>query len=107
MKNNNILPPSPYGAGTTYTGTEKRIVAPVDAEVYIADTETLRTERAIGGIATENVIPYPAQVSSPDAYEGAASRQMALEQAEVENIVRAAREAGMSVDQWKASRGKR
>jgi len=44
------------------------------------------------------------QASGENIYAGPASRQADLERAEVENIQRAAADAGMTVDQWKASR---
>jgi hypothetical protein len=42
----------------------------------------------------------------PGLYQSPNERQQALEIAEVQNIMRAASDAGMTVDQWKASRSK-
>lgn len=113
--NHNNLPPSPFGKGTTYGAGGNHVQHPprisriVEQEYTEAQVDTPRIARMAGVIATESFVSI-ADLQQPkvDSYvDRPASRQADLEQAEVQNIIRAAAEAGMSVDQWKASRGRR
>lgn len=126
MKHNN-LPPSPFGAGTQYDGAGKHIVSPehhsdtyslpkIARNVGEKATETAMmaparmqqySERALVDVQTEPQVVSIADLQSPvsvNAYEGVASRQAALEAAEVQNIIHRAAELNISVDQYKASR---
>lgn len=100
-----LLPPSPFGAGTQYDGAGKHIVAPERPEI----SHPPRIARTIGERATETVVSIHdlQQPQRTDAYAGPASRQADLDRAEAANIQRAAVEAGMSVDRWKATRRQR
>lgn len=122
----NTLPPSPFGAGTRYDSSGKHIESP---EVESGSSVDPRIARAVGGIAAKVTIEqaqpriwrgeegvsvvYPHEALTPESsqrvahsegYAGAVSRQVDLDRAEVENILRAAADAGMTVDQWKAAR---
>lgn len=101
-----LLPPSPFGAGTQYDGAGKHIVAPERSEI----THPPRIARTLGERATETIVSIH-ELQQPqrtvDSYAGPASRQMDLDRAEAANIQRAAAEAGMSVDRWKATRHQR
>ena len=57
----------------------------------------------------ETPVVYTAasDVQPDNSYAGEVSRQMDLDRAEALNIQRAAEAAGMTVDQWKASRHRR
>lgn len=123
----NHLPPSPFGAGTQYDGARKHIVSPETHDKLPVNLP--RIARVIGEKAAEASVQTPPRIwrgeaaevppqvvtyvsisdmqPSGSSYAGAASRQIDLERAEVENIQRAAADAGMSVDQWKAARRRR
>jgi len=113
--NKNILPPSPFGKGTTYSDTEKHIVRPpmIDRSAAQEHQErsvgTPRVVEAVGAVAVEDYVSiFEVQELSPslDSYAGVASRNAHLDYVEVENRKRAAREVGKTVDEWNDSRHK-
>lgn len=55
MKHNHSLPPSPYGAGTTYTGREKRVVSP-DTQ---AERISPKIAKSAGAVAVERTVMPP------------------------------------------------
>ncbi len=119
MNHTHDIPQSPFGAGTRYDNAGKHIVTP---EV---EQRKPRISRIAGEMVVRNVVQVgrskpevPQQDDEPwldawalatqheadaNGYAGVASRQMDLERAEAVNIERAAKQAGMTVDQWRAS----
>lgn|GEM_PF-6585159 len=125
------LPPSEnFGIGVTYGSDGERISTP-EAQHAVPRIARRAGETAVHQViqpgfldaivagvqaraeapgekaAEDYVLLSDLEASQPiagNSYAGPASRQMALERAEIEHIQRAAAEAVMSVDQWKATR---
>lgn len=105
------IQPSRFGKGTTYDNNGKHIIPPAGYEI-VDDTATVdrpRIARVSGVIAVENSgIGHMTvkQELRAGSYASPNERQQALDIAEINNIMSAAKKAGMTVDQWKSRRSR-